>query len=210
MRQLTLQNHFSFVYVCSIIFIVITVKVKKMSVNLEKNENNEVLMDIKVEANEVKSAYDRACKRVSQYVNIPGFRKGKAPQKIVEKHVGVEYIQRDVLDAILPKLFSETIKSNNLDTITDPSLDFFKFEDDGSLTAKAKVELRPELSLTEYKGMEVKIDILKQHEEDMDKEIESIRERYSKLEKVEGRESNDKDFVNIDFEGFVDGEAIKG
>lgn len=210
MRQLTLQNHFSFVYVCSIIFIVITVKVKKMSVNLEKNENNEVLMDIKVEANEVKSAYDRACKRVSQYVNIPGFRKGKAPQKIVEKHVGVEYIQRDVLDAILPKLFSETIKSNNLDTITDPSLDFFKFEDDGSLTAKAKVELRPEFTLPEYKGMDVKIDMFKQPEDAMDKEIESIRERYSKLEKVEGRESNDKDFVNIDFEGFVDGEAIKG
>jgi trigger factor len=181
-----------------------------MSVNLEKNENNEVVMDIKVEANDVQNAYNRACKKVSQYVNIPGFRKGKAPNKIVEKHVGVEYIQREVLDAVLPKIFAETITSNNYDTITDPSLDYFKFEDDGSLTAKAKVELRPEFTLPEYKGMEVKIDFFKQADNAMDKEIEDIKDRYSKLEKVEGRVSNETDLVNIDFEGFVDGEAIKG
>lgn len=187
-----------------------TVKVKKMSVNLEKNENNEVLMDIKVDAEEVKTAYDRACKKVAQYVNIPGFRKGKAPKKIVEKHVGVEYIQRDVLDSILPRVLTNVIKENNYKTIDEPSVQEYKFEDDGTLSVKAKVELRPEFTLGEYKGIEVQIDAFKQPEDAMEKELNDIKDKHSTLNKVEGRVSNDTDFVNIDFEGFVDGEAIKG
>ena len=181
-----------------------------MSVNLEKNENNEVVMDIKVEAKDTKSAYDRACKRLAQHVNIPGFRKGKAPCKIVEKHVGKEYIQRDVLDSILPKVFNDIIKENNYDTVTEPYVDYFKFEDDGSLTVKAKVELRPEFTLTEYKGIELPIEMFKQPETAMDKELDDIKDKHSTLRTVEGRVTNDKDFVDIDFEGFVDGNAIKG
>lgn len=181
-----------------------------MSVNLEKNENNEVIMDIKIDEKEVKTTYERACKRLSQHVNVPGFRKGKAPAKVVEKHVGKEYIQREILDSLLPKILSDVIKENKYDTVTEPSLDYFNFEEDGSLTIKAKVELRPEFSLPEYKGLELPIEMFKQPENAMDKEIEDIREKHSTLSTVEGRVSNDKDFVNIDFEGFVDGNAIKG
>ena len=157
-----------------------TVKVKKMSVNLEKNENNEVLMDIKVDAEEVKTAYDRACKKVAQYVNIPGFRKGKAPKKIVEKHVGVEYIQRDVLDSILPSVLTNVIKENNYKTIDEPSVQEYKFEDDGTLSVKAKVELRPEFTLGEYKGIEVQIDAFKQPEDAMEKELNDIKDSFKR------------------------------
>ena len=181
-----------------------------MSVNLEKNENNEVLMDIKVDANETKDAYNRACKRLAMHVNVPGFRKGKAPNKVLEKHVGVEYIQREVLESILPRIFSNVIKENNYDTVSEPSLDYYNFEDDGTISIKAKVELRPEFTLPEYKGMEVKIDMFKQADIAMDREIDDIKEKHSTLQTVEGRVSNDKDFVNIDFEGFVEGNAIKG
>lgn len=181
-----------------------------MSVNLEKNENNEVLMDIKVDANETKDAYNRACKRLAMHVNVPGFRKGKAPNKVLEKHIGVEYIQREVLESILPRIFSNVIKENNYDTVSEPSLDYYNFEDDGTISIKAKVELRPEFTLPEYKGMEVKIDMFKQADIAMDREIDDIKEKHSTLQTVEGRVSNDKDFVNIDFEGFVDGNAIKG
>lgn len=181
-----------------------------MSVNVEKNENNELFIDIKIDAKEVSMSYENACRNISQRVNVPGFRKGKVPKKILEKHVGVEYIQREVLDRVLPKVLSEAINGNNYDTVTDPSLDYFKFEDDGSLTAKAKVELRPEFDLQEYKGMEVEIDGFKQPEGAMEKELNDIREKQSSLENVEGRVTNDKDLVNIDFEGFVEGEAIKG
>ncbi|MCR5261624.1 MAG: trigger factor [Candidatus Gastranaerophilales bacterium] len=178
--------------------------------NLEKNENNEVIMDIKVDAKEVNTAYDRTCKRVSQHVNIPGFRKGKAPNKTVEKHVGKEYIQREILDSILPRIISDVIRENKYDTVTEPSLENFNFEQDGSLSIKAKVELRPEFTMPEYKGLELKIDMFKQPEDAMEKELEDIREKHSTLKTAEGRVSTDKDYVNIDFEGFVDGNAIKG
>lgn len=181
-----------------------------MSVNLEKNENNELVMDIKFETKETKDAYDRACKRLAQHVNVPGFRKGKAPAKILEKHIGVEYIQREVLESLLPRVFSESITKNNYQTVSEPSVDYFNFEDDGSLTVKAKVELRPEFTLPEYKGMDIKIDKFKQADIAMDREIDDIKEKHSTLQTVEGRQSTDKDFVNIDFEGFVDGNAIKG
>ena len=181
-----------------------------MSVNLEKNENNELVMDIKFETKETKDAYDRACKRLAQHVNVPGFRKGKAPAKILEKHIGVEYIQREVLESLLPRVFSEAITKNNYQTVSEPSVDYFNFEDDGSLSVKAKVELRPEFTLPEYKGMDIKIDKFKQADIAMDREIDDIKEKHSTLQTVEGRQSTDKDFVNIDFEGFVDGNAIKG
>lgn len=181
-----------------------------MSVNLEKNENNEVLMDIKVDAKEASEAYDKACRKLSKRVNIPGFRPGKAPKKVLEKHIGVEYIQREVLENILPKVFSDVITSNNYKTVNEPSVDEFKFEDDGSLSVKAKVELRPEFTLPEYKGMEIKIEEFKQPDDAMQKELDDIKDKNSTLQKVEGRVSNETDFVNIDFEGFVDGNAIKG
>lgn len=181
-----------------------------MSVNLEKNENNEVLMDIKVDAKEASEAYDKACRKLSKRVNIPGFRPGKAPKKVLEKHIGVEYIQREVLENILPKVFSDVITSNNYKTVNEPSVDEFKFEDDGSLSVKAKVELRPEFTLPEYKGMEIQIEEFKQPDDAMQKELDDIKDKNSTLQKVEGRVSNETDFVNIDFEGFVDGNAIKG
>ncbi len=181
-----------------------------MSVNLEKNENNEVIMDIKVEAKETKEAYDRACKNLAQHVNVPGFRKGKAPSRVLEKHIGKEYIQREVLDRVLPRIFSNIIKENNYDVVTEPSVDYFNFEDDGSLSVKAKVELRPDFEMPEYKGIEVEIEKFKQADIAMERELDDIKERHSTLKKAEGRATTDKDFVNIDFEGFVEGEAIKG
>ena len=160
-----------------------------MSVNLEKNENNEVLVDIKIDPKETTEAYDKACKKLAKRVNIPGFRPGKAPKK---------------------KIFTDVIKSNNYKTVSEPAVDEYKFEKDGSLSVKAKLELRPEFTLPEYKGMEIQIDEFKQPENAMDRELDDIKEKHSTLQKVEGRVTNDKDLVNIDFEGFVDGETIKG
>lgn len=187
-----------------------TIKVKKMSVNLEKNENNEVLMDIKVDAKEATESYDKVCRKLAGRVNVPGFRRGKAPKKILEKHIGVDYIQREVLQSVLPKIFSEVITSNNYKTINEPSVEEYHFEEDGSLSIKAKVELRPEFTLSEYKGMEIQIEEFKQPDDAMQKELDDIKDKNSTLQKVEGRVSNETDFVNIDFEGFVDGNAIKG
>lgn len=184
-----------------------------MSVNFEKtevNENNELVMDFKVDAEESKLAYTKACKKLSAYVNIPGFRKGKAPVSVLEKHLGKDYIQREVLERLLPEKINNFIKDNNYEIITEPNVENFKFEDDGSLSVSAKVELKPQFTLPEYKGIELAIDKFHQPEDALEKEINYVKEHNAVLQKAEGRATNEKDVVNIDFEGFVDGEAIKG
>lgn len=184
-----------------------------MSVNFEKNEvneNNELVMDFKVDAEETKLAYTKACKKLSAYVNIPGFRKGKAPVNVLEKHLGKDYIQREVLESLLPEKLNNFIKTNNYEIITEPNVESFKFEDDGSLSVSAKVELKPQFTLPEYKGIELAIDKFHQPEDALEKELNYVKENNATFQKVENRVTNEKDIVNIDFEGFVDGEAIKG
>jgi len=184
-----------------------------MSINFEKsevNENNELLMEITVDSKESKVAYAQACKKLSAYVNIPGFRKGKAPANVVEKHLGRDYIQREVLENLLPKKIHEFIVSNKYELVMEPKITDFKFEEDSSIHVTAQAELRPNFTLPEYKGIELAIEQFHQPEDAMEKELNYVKENNSTLQKVEGRPTNEKDTVNIDFEGFVDGEAIKG
>ena len=184
-----------------------------MSINFEKsevNENNELLMEITVDSKESKVAYAQACKKLSAYVNIPGFRKGKAPANVVEKHLGRDYIQREVLENLLPKKIHEFIISNKYELVMEPKITDFKFEEDSSIHVTAQAELRPNFTLPEYKGIELAIEQFHQPEDAMEKELNYVKENNSTLQKVEGRPTNEKDTVNIDFEGFVDGEAIKG
>ena len=104
-----------------------------MSINFEKsevNENNELLMEITVDSKESKVAYAQACKKLSAYVNIPGFRKGKAPANVVEKHLGRDYIQREVLENLLPKKIHEFIISNKYELVMEPKITDFKFEEE--------------------------------------------------------------------------------
>lgn len=181
-----------------------------MSVKVKKLENNEVQLDIAVDAQKSAKEYDKACHKLAKRVNIPGFRAGKAPKAILEKHVGKEAIQREVLESTLPEIFANVIKDNKFDIISEPYIESYEFADDKSFKAVAKLELKPEVTLCEYKNIEIKIEEYKQPEKALEKEIEVLADKYAELKAVEGRKTTATDTVNIDFEGFVDGEAIKG
>lgn len=181
-----------------------------MKTTVEKLENNQVKLNIEIDADTAEKEYSKACKRLAQRVNIPGFRKGKAPRAILEKNIGEESIKRDVLDYMLPSAFAEAITENNLNIITEPYLESFDFELGKPVNVVAKVELKPEVKFEKYKDIEVEVEEFKTPENAMEKELNELVDKFTSLEKVEGRETTDKDVIVMDFEGFVDGEAISG
>lgn len=181
-----------------------------MTVTIEKLEKNEVKLNIEVESSVVSFEYDKACKRLAQRVRIPGFRPGKAPKNMVEKYVGVAALQREVIDSVLPTIFENTIEENKFDLVSAPSVESFEFADDKTLKIVAKFELKPEVKLETYKGMAVEVEEFKPAADALDKELEHLADRFSTLNDVTDRKSVETDLVNIDFDGYVDGEEIKG
>lgn len=181
-----------------------------MKTTVEKLEHNMVKLDIEIDADTAEKEYNKACKRLAQRVNIPGFRKGKAPKAILEKNIGTEAIKHDVLDYILPNVFSKAIEENKLDLITQPSLESYDFELGKPVKVVAKMELKPEVKFEQYKDLEIEVEEFKTAENAMEKEIDELLEKFTTLKTVEDRESTDKDVVMMDFEGFVDGEPIQG
>ena len=181
-----------------------------MTVTIEKLDNNEVKLNIEIEPSVTSWEYDKACKRLAQRVNVPGFRQGKAPKNILEKYVGIAALQREVLDSLLPTILESTIDENKFDLITTPNVESYEFAEDNTLKVVAKLELKPEVNLGEYKGMEVEVEEFKNADDVMDKELAILAEKYAVLNDITDRESKDTDLVNIDFTGYVDGEEIKG
>lgn len=181
-----------------------------MKTDVKKLEGNVVEVNIEIDAKKAAAEYDIACKRLAERVNIAGFRKGKAPKNIIEKHVGIDTIQRNALEAILPKVFTEVIRTNNLDIVAEPYIESFSFEDKQPLKITAKFELRPEITISAYKGLEVKAEEFKQSENALEDELNKIAEKYSELKTVQKDKAEASDLVVIDFEGFVNGEPIKG
>ena len=181
-----------------------------MKTTIEKLENNVVKLEITIDAEVAQKEYDKACKRLAQRVNIPGFRKGKAPKVILEKNIGSESIKHDVLDYMLPEAFSTAIKENDLNILTQPEVESYNFELGKDVTVTAKVELFPEVKFEQYKDMEVEVEEFKTAENAMEKEIDELLDKFTKLETVEGRAATENDVVMFDFDGFVDGEPIKG
>ena len=181
-----------------------------MTVKIEKQDKNMVKLDIEIDTDTAMKEYSKSCKRLAQRVNIPGFRKGKAPRNVIEKFVGIEAIQRDALDYMLPGIFAQAIRENNLNIITEPYLESYKFELGKPVEIVAKMELKPEVKIEQYKDLEVEVEEFKNPEDAMDKELKSLAEKYATLEPVINRETTDKDIVLMDFEGMANGEPIKG
>ena len=181
-----------------------------MKTTVEKLENNMVKVDIEIDAETAEKEYNKACKRLAQRVNIPGFRKGKAPKAILEKNIGAEAIKHDVMDSLLPSAFAQAIKENDLNIITEPAVESYDFEIGKPVKIVAKMELKPEVKFEQYKDLEVEVEEFKTAEDAMEKEIEELTEKFTTLQTVSDRESTDKDVVMMDFEGSVDGTLIDG
>ena len=182
-----------------------------MKVTAENGENQQVTLTIEVEAAEVSKAVERAAKRLANRVNIPGFRKGKAPRKIVERNVGMDALLQEAFDLIAPKAFSDALDDQKIDPVTRPNIDIVTLEEGKNLVFKATVTPRPEVKLGDYKGLKVEKAAAEVSDEDVEKQLKNFQDRQGKMvEAPEGAAVEDGDFTTLDFEGFVDGEAFEG
>ncbi len=181
-----------------------------METTLTREAENVVILNMTIPAGEAESAYNLAANRISQHVNINGFRPGKAPKSVVERHVGVDRIQQEALDMLLPRYVSQAITENNLDTVTQPALTGYSFEPGQNLQVTIQVETRPEFAIAQYKGMELKAEIPAVDEKAFDNALNSFLTQNSSLELVLDRPSKDTDIVVFDFDGTCNGEKIQG
>lgn len=182
----------------------------KMEVKIEKLEKNLVKLDISIDAESAAQEYSKACRVLSNNIAIPGFRKGKAPRNIVEKHVGEARIKHEALNKMLPAIFAGIISENDFEIATEPYVESFDFELGQEAKIVAKIELKPEVVLKKYKGLTIDVEVASKDEKAVDREIDNIAQRFTKLEDVTGRPASKDDVVSIDFDGSVNGESIKG
>lgn len=180
-----------------------------MKIELEKQEHNVVKFNIEISAKDAVEAYNRASQRISQHVNIPGFRRGKAPRNVIEQHVGADRIKYEALEGLLPKAFQQAIQDNKLDVISQPTVDSYDFNVGEDLKLTATVEVRPEFDLKEYKGLTVDVEEYVIPEDAYQKSLDNMLDRAVTYELVVDRPANKDDLVKFDFEGFTNGEKIE-
>ena len=180
-----------------------------METKIERLEENQVKLDITIPAEEAVQYYNDAAKRMAQYVNIPGFRKGKAPRNIIEQSVGEERIKHEALESALPRIFSETIRENSFDVVTQPYVESYDYKIGEDLKIVAKIELKPEVTLGEYKGITVEVDEFKTPEDAFQKSLDNLLSQSATTIVVTDRKTEAKDIVVFDFEGFANGEKIE-
>lgn len=181
-----------------------------MKASWEKLEKNEGILHIEVDKERVASALDQAFRKVVKKVNVPGFRRGKVPRHIFEARFGVESLYQDALDILLPECYMEAVKQTGIEPIDRPEVDIEQFEKGKELIFKAKVQVAPEVELGEYKGLEIPEKDFSVTDEDVQAELERMRERHAELIVVEDGEVQNGDTVLIDFEGFLDGKPFEG
>ena len=182
-----------------------------MSLKQEKTENkNELKLTFTVPASRFEEAIQDVFKKSAKYFNIPGFRKGKAPFKIVERYYGDSIFYEDAFNDLAPIVYDEEIKENKIEVASRPQIDVVQMEKGKDLIFTAIVATKPEVKLGKYKEIPLKKIEYKVTDEDIDHEINHMAEHNSRMVTVEDRPVKDKDIVTIDFEGFTDGKPFEG
>ena len=181
-----------------------------MSVAVEKLEKNMAKLTIEVSAEELEKAIQGAYQKQKNRINIPGFRKGKAPRKMIEKMYGVGVFYEDAANALIPEAYSKALDECEETIVSQPSIAVTQLESGKPFIFTAEVALKPEVTLGEYKGLEVPKADLEVTEEEIAGELRKEQEENSRVLDVDDRAVADGDKVTLDFEGFVDGEAFDG
>ena len=182
----------------------------KVKVENIKDKANEVKLEFTVEAQKFEEAIQDVYKKNAKYFNIPGFRKGKAPFKMVEKAYGIQIFYEDAFNEIAGEAYVKGLEDNKIEAVSKPEIDIKQIEAGKDLIFTAVVQTKPEVTLGDYKGIELKKVEYNVTDKDVEHELEHIAEHNARLVAVEDRPVEKGDTVVIDFEGFVDGKAFEG
>lgn len=181
-----------------------------MEAKLEKIENSEAYIEIEVDADKFEEGLEKAYRKVVKQVSIPGFRKGRAPRPLLEAHYGKEVLYQDALEVIVPDAYEEALKQLNIEALAQPEFDIDEIEDDKPFIFKARVAVKPEFELGKLEELEISIPRFQVTDGDVNNKLEDIRARYTELIEKTEEPAAIGDTVEIDFEGFIDGEAFSG
>jgi trigger factor len=181
-----------------------------MQVKVENVGKNVIQLEIEVDAEKFEQGIQKSFAKNSSRFNIPGFRRGKAPRYMVEKFYGEQVLYEDAINAICPEAYDEAVEENDLHPVDRPEIDIKQIGKGKTFIFTAKVTVKPDVELGEYKGVEVQKANALVTDEDVEKEIASVQDKNSRLVAVEDRPVASGDTAIIDFEGFMDGAAFEG
>ena len=181
-----------------------------MSLQVEKLEKNMAKLTIEVSAEDLEKAMQNAYLKAKNRITIPGFRKGKAPRKMIEHMYGKGIFLEDAANALIPEHYSKALEECELKIVSQPEIDVTQAEPGKAFIFTAEVAVKPEVTLGEYKGLEVPKTETEVTEEEIEAELKKEQEKNSRTITVEDRGAENGDIATIDFEGFIDGTAFEG
>jgi len=176
-----------------------------MKTEVKKLEGNFVELTVEVEPEKVSRAINKAYKKIAHEVKIPGFRKGKVPPEIIDVKVGKEVVLQEALEELLNSTYFEAVTNEKVKVIADPEIEIVQFEEEKPMIYKAKVEVKPEFELPPVDVAEAEKKQVEVKDEEVDEQLERLRERFAKLETKKIGDAQAGDYALISFEGFVDG-----
>jgi trigger factor len=175
---------------------------------VESLSPTKVKLIVEVPFEELKPSLDAAYKSIASQITVPGFRKGKIPPQVIDQRVGRGPVLEEAINDALPKLYSQAVSDNQVKAIGRPEVDVTEFNDKESLQFSAEVEVRPEITLPDLEGLEAEVEDLAISDDEVDEQIESLRQRFGSLNPVE-RPVVDKDFITLDLSASKDGEKVE-
>lgn len=181
-----------------------------MSVKVDMLEGNIAKLTVEVSPDRFEEELEKAYQKNKHNISMQGFRKGKVPRALVEKMYGPEVFFDDAANAIIPQAYEDAAKESELDIVSMPEIDVVQIEKGKPFIFTADVAVKPAVTLGEYKGVEVEVSKVEVTEEEVEAELDKIRNQNSRMINVDDRPVQDGDITNIDFDGYVDGERFEG
>ena len=166
-------------------------------------------LTVEVPFEELKPSLDAAYKKIAQQINVPGFRKGKVPPTVIDRQVGRGAVLDQAINDLLPQKYVEALQANSLEPVAQPQIEVTRLEDNEALEFTAEVEVKPEITLPDYDGIEAQVDDIELTDVDVEEQVQALRERFATLLDVE-RPAADGDFVVMDLKATQDGEVVEG
>ena len=164
---------------------------------------------VEVPFEELKASLDEAYQAIAKQINVPGFRKGKVPPPVIDRQVGRGAVLDQAINEAVPKLYVEALQANELQPLAQPDIEVTKLEDNETLEFTAEVDVKPEITVPPYEGLEVTVDDVTVTDEEIDEQVSTLRERFATLKDVE-RAAADDDLVTLDLSATLEGEPVEG
>ncbi|MBO0847318.1 MAG: trigger factor [Nocardioides sp.] len=166
-------------------------------------------LTVEVPFEELKPSLDKAYRTIAQQINVPGFRRGKVPPPVIDRQVGRGAVLQEAINEVVPQKYIEALQSHDLQPLAQPEVEVTRIDDNEAIEFTAEVDVRPEITLPEWKGLAAEVEDTSVTDEDVDEQVQALRERFGTLVDVE-RPAADGDFVTIDLVATQDGEPVEG